>query len=91
MKNATLFACLMVLTLGANAQSSRSAGPVAIPPNAHSGERPNVIGGVTTIHHDAAAQAVNTNAKPASDGGPQGPPVAKIPPNSQRPGPIARK
>ena len=90
MKNVTLFACLLVMTLGATAQNSHSTNPVAIPPNARGGERPNAVGGVTTVHVPQAA-ASEAAAKPAPNGGPQGPPVAKTPPNAVSVAPTARK
>jgi hypothetical protein len=88
MKNVTLFACLLVMTLGATAQNSHSTNPVAIPPNARGGERPNAVGGVTTVHVPQASEAA---VKPAPNGGPQGPPVAKVPPNAVQVGNTAKK
>jgi len=81
MKKVSLLACLMLLTLGANAQIATIVRPNAIPPNAHRGPRTNDAG-VTTVSSQAP--------KPAPNGGPQGPPVAKVPPNSTVP-PVVRK
>ncbi len=78
MKNATLFACLLVLTLGASAQSARTVSPIAIPPNARGGEKH--VNGITVADHAVSGQS--DAAKPASNGNPQGPPVAKQPPNA---------
>ena len=78
MKNVTLFACLLVLTLGASAQSVRSVSPVAIPPNARGARA--LDNGVTVADHAAATQSAT--AKPAANGGPQGPPEAKVPPKA---------
>ena len=80
MKKVTLLACLMVLTLCASAQNRQSVSPIAIPPNAR-GERPNAVGPITTIH-PPVAQSAEAAAKPAPNGGPQGPPVSKTPPNA---------
>ncbi len=90
MKKVTLLACLLALTLGASAQNHQSASPVAIPPNARLGERPNAVGGVTTIHPPAARSA-DATARPASNGGPQGPPASKTPPNAVQVPPTAKK
>ena len=92
MKNVTLFACLLVLTLGAAAQTSRTVRPIAIPPNAHNGAQSN-SNGTTTINHAAGQSA---EAKSAISGGPQGPPVVKppivvAPPNAVHVPPTARK
>ncbi len=88
MKNVTFFACLFVLTLGASAQNARTVSPIAIPPNAHQGERANA-NGITALDHVVTAQSAA--AKPASNGGPQGPPVAKTPPNAVQVPPTAKK
>jgi len=83
MKNVTLFACLLVMTLGASAQNSVSSNPVAIPPNARGGERPNAVGAITTVHIPQASLSSEAAAKPAPNGGPQGPPtIIKTPPNA---------
>jgi hypothetical protein len=91
MKKVTLLASLLALTLGASAQNYQSVRPIAIPPNARGGERPNAINGVTTVHPDKAAQSENTAVKPATHGGPQAPPVAKVPPNAVHVGSTAKK
>ena len=88
MKTVTFFACLFVLTLAASAQNAISVSPVAIPPNAHQGERANA-NGITAL--DRAVTAQSAAAKPAPSGGPQGPPVAKVPPNAVQVPPTARK
>jgi len=81
MKKVSLFACLLALALSASAQNHRPVSPNAIRPNAIG---PNARGasanaeGVTTIHPAA-------DAKAAPSGGPQGPPVKKIPPNAVGP------
>jgi len=85
MKNVTLFACLLVLTLGASAQSA-SVSRIAIPPNAHSIERAHAI---TVADHAVSAQPAP--AKPAANGGPQGPPTQKQPPNAVQVPPTAKK
>ncbi len=89
MKNLSLFACLLVLTLGASAQNAISVGPIAIPPNARNGAKANADG-TTTIEH-AQAQSSTAAAKPAPNGGPQGPPVSKTPPNAVQVPPTAKK
>ena len=87
MKNLTLFACLLVLTLGASAQSARSVSPVAIPPDAR-GVR--ALGnGITVADHVVKAQS--DAAKPPANGGPQGPPTAKVPPSALKVPALARK
>jgi hypothetical protein len=88
MKNVTFFACLIVLTLGASAQSVLFVSPVAIPPNAHQGQRANA-NGITALDHAATVQSAA--AKPAPSGGPQGPPTAKTPPNAIQVPPVAKK
>ena len=90
MKKVTLLVCLLALTLGASAQNHQSVNPVAIPPNARGGERPNAVGGITTIQ-PPAAKSTDAVTKPASNGGPQGPPTAKTPPNAVRVPPTAKK
>lgn len=90
MKNTTLLGCLLVLALGANAQTSRSVRPIAIPPNAHNGAKAEG-NGTTTIDHSAQAQSGSASVKPAANGGPQGPPTSKTPPNAVQVPPPARK
>ena len=87
MKNVTLFACLLVLTLGASAQTSSSVSRIAIPPNAHSKEEAHAI---TVADHAVSGQSASA-AKPAANGGPQGPPVVKQPPNAVQVPPTAKK
>ncbi len=82
MKNVTLLTCLLALTLGASAQSSRSVNPIAIPPNARGGERGSAVG-ITTTPNAVAAKSVSGTAQPA--------PIAhKTPPNSTVP-PVPKK
>ncbi|MGO9516157.1 MAG: hypothetical protein ACLPND_03850 [Candidatus Korobacteraceae bacterium] len=88
MKNVTLFACLLVPTLGASAQTARTVSPIAIPPNARGGEKHAV--GITVADHAVSGQSA-TAAKPAANGGPQGPPVVKQPPNAVQVPPTAKK
>ena len=91
MKKLTLLASLLALALGASAQSHQSVGPVAIPPNARGGARTNAVGVTTTTHPAAAVQSSAAAAKPASNGGPQAPPIAKVPPHVVPVPPIAKK
>ena len=87
MKNVTLFACLLVLTIGASAQTSSSVSRIAIPPNAHSKEEAHAI---TVADHAVSGQSASAE-KPAANGGPQGPPVVKQPPNAVQVPPTAKK
>ena len=61
MKNVTLFACLLVLTIGASAQTSSSVSRIAIPPNAHSKEEAHAI---TVADHAVSGQSASAE-KPA--------------------------
>jgi hypothetical protein len=81
MKKVTLFACLLVLTLGANAQVTTFVRPNAIPPNARRVAASE--NGVTTVSPQAP--------KPTSNGGPQAPPIAKVPPHVNTVPPVAKK
>jgi len=90
MKNASLFACLLVLTLGASAQSSRSVSPIAIPPNARGGVSANPIG-ITRIHRTAEAQSADSAASSVSSDAKQVPPTAKAPPIAVKVPPTAKK
>jgi len=90
MKKLTLFASLLVLTLGANAQTAISISPIAIPPNAHRGVKADA-NGITTSDHAVSGQAANAASKSATSGGPVGPPVAKTPPVAVPVPPVARK
>ena len=87
MKKVTLFACLLVLTLGASAQSAISVSPTAISPNAHRGVQANAKD-ITAANHAVSAQSA---AKPQSNGGPPGPPVSKQPPTAVQVPPVAKK
>jgi hypothetical protein len=88
MKNIRLFACLMLLSLGANAQHAIPVSPIAIPPNAHSVKAD--ANGVATSSNAASAQSANAASKASSTSGPSGPPVAKQPPNAVQVPPTAR-
>ena len=90
MKKLTLLASLLALALGASAQSHQSVGPVVIPPNARGGARTNAVGVTTTTPPAAAVQSAAA-AKPASNGGLQAPPIAKVPPHVVPVPPIAKK
>jgi hypothetical protein len=81
MKNVTLFACLLVLTLGASAQSAISVSSAAISPNAHNGAKADAHG-VTTADRAVSAKSASANPNSAISGGPQGPPVSKAPANA---------
>jgi hypothetical protein len=89
MKNATLFACLLVLTLGASAQNARSASPIAVPPNARGGEKRSATG-ITVAGHAVSGQSANAVTKATSEGS-QVPPIAKAPPNAVHVPPVAKK
>ena len=89
-KTLVLLACLLALTLGASAQNRQPVSSIAIPPTARGGERATAIG-ITTIHLPPAAQSADAAAKPAPNGGPQGPPVAKTPPSAVHVSPTAKK
>jgi hypothetical protein len=92
MKNVTLLACLLVLTLGASAQNAISVRPIAIPPNAHNGPKADVdANAITVADHAVSGQSATAVAKPAANGGPQGPPTQKNPPNAVQVPPTAKK
>jgi hypothetical protein len=84
MKKVTLFACLLMLALGASAQNAISVRPIAIPPNAHNGD----VKGITVAPN---ALGANPSSKSSTSGGPVGPPVAKVPPIAVPVPPVAKK
>ncbi len=90
MTKVTLLTFLLALTVGASAQNPQSVSRTAIPPNARGGEKPNAISGVARAN-SAAADSEAATAKAIPSGGPQEPPVAKVPPNAVHHGPTARK
>ena len=90
MKKVTLFASLLVLTLGASAQNAISVSAIAIPPNAHRGVKADAHG-ITVADHAVSGQPANAVSKSATSGGPQGPPSSTVPPIAVRVPPTAKK
>jgi hypothetical protein len=90
MKKVTLFACLLVLALGASAQTALSVRPIAIPPNAHNGAKAEA-NGITVADHAVSGQSPNAVSKSSTSGGQQVPPIAKTPPNAVHVPPVAKK
>jgi hypothetical protein len=90
MKTVTLFASLLVLTLGASAQNAISVSPIAVPPNAHRGPKADASP-ITVSDHAVSGQAPNAVTKAATSGGSQVPPIAKTPPNAVHVPPVAKK
>ena len=79
MKKASLFACLLVLSLGASAQSRQSVGATSVGSNAHGGEPPVAVRGVNRIPPNVGPQAATATAQQPTT---TVPPTAKVPPTA---------
>ena len=85
MKNVILFACPVLLTLGASAQAVRPIGPITVAPNARNGEKPNA-GSITVADHAASGQSANavTKSKPVPSHAVPGPHAVPVPPTAKK-------